>query len=101
VATSRQLTRQWSGDVHLGYAHNRTVATAATGTNSASYDSFFFGGGANRPLGRNLNFVAAYTAYIQHTSASAICVIGTCGTNYVSHQITLGLSWHTRPFVLR
>jgi hypothetical protein len=99
--TSRQLTRQWRGNVHLGYAHNRDVVTAASGTNSASYDSFFFGGGASRPLGRNLNFVGAYTAYIQHSSASATCVIGTCGTNYVSHQITLGLSWHTRPFVLR
>ena len=101
LETRRQLTRQWSGNAHLGYAHNSTVATAATGTNSASYDSYFFGGGASRPLGRNLNFFGAYTAYIQHTSASATCVIGTCGTNYVSHQITLGLSWHTRPFVLR
>jgi hypothetical protein len=107
--TNRQLTRQWNGNVQVGYARNRNVVSGAiglpgvTGTNSASasYDSFYFGGGASRPLGRNLNFTSAYTAYIQHTNAGATCVIGTCGTNYTSHQITLGLSWHTRPFVLR
>jgi hypothetical protein len=105
VEATRQLTRQWSGNVHAGYARNRNVVTGAgvtdiTSTNS-TYDSFYFGGGASRPLGRNLNFVGEYTAYIQHNNASATCVIGTCGTNYTSHQITLGLSWHTRPFVLR
>ena len=103
----RQLTRQWNGNVHAGYARNRNVVTGVTAipgvtnANSASYDSFYFGAGASRPLGRNLNFNGAYTGYIQHSSASAACVIGTCGTNYTSHQITLGLSWHTRPFVLR
>ena len=105
AGATRQLTRQWAGNVHAGYARNRSVVSGAavagvTSTNS-TYDSFYFGGGANRPLGRNLNFVGAYTAYIQHNSASATCIIGTCGTNYTSHQITLGLSWHTRPFVLR
>ena len=102
VGATRQLTRQWSGNVQVGYARNRNVVTGAgvTSTNSI-YDSFYFGGGASRPLGRNLNFVGAYTAYIQRNNAFATCIIGTCGTNYTSHQITLGLSWHTRPFVLR
>jgi hypothetical protein len=105
--TTRQLTRQWSVNAHGGYARNRsvvsgvTVIPGVTVTNSGTYDSFYFGAGASRPLGRNLNFVGAYTAYIQHSSSTAACVIGTCGTNYTSHQITLGLSWHTRPFVLR
>jgi hypothetical protein len=105
LGISRQLSRQWNANVQAGYAHNTSVvATPAVGTNfasSGSYDSVFLGGGLNRPLGRNLNFNGSYTAYIQHTSATATCVIGTCGTNYTSHQITLGLSWHTRPFVLR
>jgi hypothetical protein len=98
---SRQLTRQWHGNVQFGYARNRNVVTAAAGTNAASYDTFYGGGGVDRALGRNLNFFGAYTAYIQHSSATAACIIGTCGTDYTSHQITLGFSWHTRPFVLR
>ena len=106
LGTRRQLTRQWNGNVHGGYARNRNVVTSATAitgvtaSSSASYDSFYFGAGASRPLGRNLNFIGSYTAYIQHANAGAACIIGTCGTNYTSHQITLGLSWHTRPFVL-
>lgn len=107
VQAGHQLTRQWSGSVQVGYARNRNVVNGVaalaglTNAGSASYDSFYFGGGASRPLGRNLNFTSAYTAYIQHSSANAACVIGTCTTNYTSHQVTLGLSWHTRPFVLR
>lgn len=101
LGASRRLTRSWNGNLQFGYAHNRNVVTASTGAFSATYDSFFFGGGANRPLGRNLNLSLAYTGYLQQSSASATCVIGTCGTDYTSQQITLGLSWHTRPFVLR
>ena len=104
LGANRQLTREWNGNVQFGYARNRSVVSSSPqGAISASgaYDTFYFGGGASRPLGRNLNFNGAYTAYVQHTGAGATCVIGTCGTNYTSHQITLGLSWHTRPFVLR
>ena len=103
---NRQLTRQWNGSLQVGYAHNTNVVSTSLVNvpfpvnSSGSYDSVYLGGGVSRPLGRNLNFIGSYTAYIQHTSASATCVIGTCGTNYTSHQITLGLSWHTRPFVL-
>lgn len=108
LGASRQLTRTWSGNVQVGYARNRNVVSAplpntsvANSGTSASYDSIYLGGGVNRPLGRNMNFFGSYTAYIQHASATANCVIGTCGTNYTSNQITLGFNWHTRPFVLR
>ena len=103
LGVNRQLTRQWNGNLQFGYARNRSVISSSLTTisGSGSYDTFYFGAGASRPLGRNLNFVGGYTVYIQHTGAGAACIIGTCGTNYTSHQITLGLSWHTRPFVLR
>jgi hypothetical protein len=100
VHGNRQLTRQWYGNVQFGYARNRNIVTAAEAS-TASYDTFYGGGGVGRPLGRNMNFSGAYTAYIQRSSAAANCIIGTCVADYVSHQITLGLSWHTRPFVLR
>jgi hypothetical protein len=101
VGGDRQLTRHWNGNAHFGYAHNRNVITSDGATGAASYNSFYFGAGAARPLGPYLNFSGAYTAYLQHSSAAAECVIGTCGTNYTTHQITLGFNWHTRPFVLR
>jgi hypothetical protein len=108
LRASRQLTRQWHGNAQFGYARNRSIVstnagtvTPIIGTATASYDTFYAGGSVDRSLGRTLNLVGAYTAYIQHSNAAANCIIGTCSTNYVSHQITLGLSWHTRPFVLR
>jgi hypothetical protein len=99
VQGNRQLSRQWHGNVQFGYARNRSVLSGANG--NTSFDTLYGGGGVDRPLGRNLNFSGAYTLYFQHPSATATCVIGTCGTDYTSHQVTLGLSWHARPFVLR
>jgi len=101
VGGDRQFTRQWTGNAHFGYAHNRHVIQTQDVTGTASYNSFYFGAGAARPLGTNMSFSGAYTAYIQHSSPGATCVIGTCGTTYTTHQITVGVSWHARPFVLR
>jgi hypothetical protein len=98
---NRQLTRQWHGNAQFGYARNRNIVSNSAGSDSAAYDTYYASAGVDRALGRSMSFFGAYTAYFQNTSASATCVIGTCSSNYTSHQITLGLSWHTRPFVLR
>ncbi len=98
---SRQLTRQWHGNVQFGFARNSNVISTSAGSGTAAYDTYYVGGGVDRSFGRNLSFFGAYTAYIQQSSAAANCIIGTCGSDYVSNQITLGLSWRTRPFVLR
>jgi hypothetical protein len=100
VGGDRHLTRQWTGNAHFGYAHNRQVIQTDTAAGSATYNSLYFGAGAARPLGNNMSFSSSYTGYVQHSSAGAACVIGTCGQTYTTHQITLGFNWHTRPFVL-
>jgi len=96
----RQLTRQWSGNAHFGYAHNSQLIQTDTVVGSSTFNSFYFGVGAARPIGNNMAFNTAYTGYVQRSSPGAVCVIGTCGTTYTTHQITLGFHWHTRPFVL-
>jgi hypothetical protein len=108
VQASRQLTRRWHGNAHFGYAHNSSVITDNTGSitgsiigNAATYDTFYFGAGVDRNIARNLSFFGAYTAYVQQSSALGNSIVGTGSADYVSHQITLGLSWRTRPFVLR
>jgi hypothetical protein len=67
--------------------------------NSAGFDSYFAGGGLDRPLGRNATFSLGYTAYIEGTT-QAVCVPGACTTRPAQHQISLGFTWHTRPYVL-
>jgi hypothetical protein len=93
----RQLSRQWSGSLNFGYSRNGSISSSAS---SQAYNSLYVGGGLSRPLGRNANFTVGYTAQIQ-TSNQAVCAAGTCSTNFTLHEITLGLQWHTRPFVLR
>jgi hypothetical protein len=93
----RQLSREWAANFNFGYSRNEGVASPAS---SQAYNSWYIGGGLSRPLGRNANFTVGYTAQIQ-TSNQAVCAAGTCSTNFTLQQITLGLQWHTRPFVLR
>jgi len=98
-SVSRKLTRVWSGDAHLGYARNRNAETAQ-GVVNLNYDTLYAGASLARPLGRNANFSLGYTAYVE-TANSTVCAGSNCGSDFTTHQISLGLSWHTRPFVLR
>jgi hypothetical protein len=98
-SASRKLTRVWSGDAHLGYARNRN-AQAAVGATNLNFDTVYAGASVARPLGRNANFTLGYTAYIE-TANGAVCAGANCGSNFTTHQISVGVSWHTRPLVLR
>lgn len=98
TSVRRQLTRVWSGNASSGFARNRDLGTLRS-TPGRTYNTLYVGAGASRPMGRNANFSLAYTAYIE-TSNQSICTGTTCQTNYTTHQIDVGFSWHARPFVL-
>ena len=83
---------------HGGYARNRNAETAQ-GASNTSYDSFFGGVSAARPLGRNAMFNVSYTAFVERTELSG-CT-GSCSSSFTTNQISVGVSWHARPFVLR
>jgi hypothetical protein len=99
-AISYQLSRVWQGNVTFGFARNTSLALSNPSQVSQTYDSWFIGGGLSRPLGRTANFTFGYAAYLQN-SRLPVCAAGTCGTNYLQHQISLAIQWHTRPLVLR
>jgi len=92
-----QLSREWAASLNLGYSRNGSVVSTAS---SQAYNSWYVGGGLSRPFGRNANFTIGYNAQIQ-TSNQAVCAAGACSTNFTLQQITLGLQWRARPFVLR
>src|SRR6266436_1489481 len=94
---ARQLSREWAANLNVGYSRNGSVVSPAS---SQIYNAWYLGGGLSRPFGRNADFTIGYTAQIQ-ASNQAVCAAGTCSTNFTLHQITLGLRWHPRPFVLR
>jgi hypothetical protein len=95
---SRRLGRIWTANINFGYAHNK-AAVNPTQASLPTYNSWFVGGGVNRPLGTNLNFAMAYTAYINASNQPG-CTGASCSSNQTSNSITLNLQWHTRPFVL-
>ena len=95
----RRLNRVWSGDAQMGYARNRNLQTLQ-GVSSTTYNSFFGGASVTHPLGRNAGFTVGYTAYVSDSN-STICAGTNCSSSYTVHQISVGLNWHARPFVLR
>jgi hypothetical protein len=92
LSGTRKLSRVWSGDAHVGFAHNRQSQTTE-GLAEPSFNTVYVGGSVARPLGRNASFSLGYTAYVETSNN-----VG--GSSFTTHEISLGLSWHTRPFVL-
>jgi hypothetical protein len=97
-SANRRISRVWSGEAHGGYARNRNAETVQ-GISSTDYDSFFGGISASRPLGRNAAFSLSYTAYVERASSSGCS--SNCSSSFTTNQISIGVSWHARPFVLR
>lgn len=85
---SRRISRIWSAHANVGFSRNRPVGNV---TGSTSYNDWYAGGGVDRPIGRNLDFSAAYTARIETPTNQATST---------QHVVTLFISWHSRPFVL-
>ncbi|HKF25600.1 MAG TPA: hypothetical protein VKB24_06475, partial [Candidatus Acidoferrum sp.] len=96
-SATHRVSRVWNGEVHGGYARNRN-AQSSSGATSTDYDSFFGGISAARPLGRRAAFSLGYTAYVQRSAASGCS--SNCNSTFTTNQITVGVSWHARPFVL-
>jgi hypothetical protein len=97
ATATRQITRQWSARGNFGYG--RTHGFNGNAASTPGFNSFYFGAGLDRPLGRNALLSFGYTGYLVHQSDVACG--GTCSTTSIQHQIAVGFQWHTRPFVLR
>ena len=98
ATASRNLTRVWTGNLNFGYAHNSSVAgTIQIGR--PVYSSWFVGGGVSRPIGRNFNFAAAYSASTGQYSQSGCTGLG-CNSTNTYNTVTVNFQWHPRPFVL-
>lgn len=97
LSGNHKLGRVWSGNLSFGYARNTAIA-GTTANQAPIFDSVFVGAGVQRPLTRTANLTLNYTANIQ-TSNTGMCPGPTCA-NFTTNQITLGLSWRGRPFVL-
>jgi hypothetical protein len=100
VQLSRQMARRWQGNVDFGYARNGIIGNLAAPGRSQIYNSWYGTAGINHLVGRTTNFNLGYT--VQHQDSNqAFCATTACGTSFLQHQISLGIQWHSRPFVIR
>lgn len=100
VQLSREMARRWQGNVNFGYARNRNVGNLTGPGSSQVYNSWYGTAGINHLVGRTANFNLGYT--VQHQNSNqAFCITTACGTSFLQHQISLGIQWHSRPFVIR
>ena len=92
------LSRVWTGHLVFGYAHNTSIVSSTTGS-APGYNSWFFGGGVTRPLGRNTTLAVAYNASVSSFTQPG-CTSGSCSSNQNTYNtIIINFQWHTRPFV--
>jgi hypothetical protein len=92
-SVSQKLGRSWTGHASVGFADNRTVGVTTPNSLPSSTKTLFLGGGANRPIGPNVNLDLAYSANITRTGQ-------TTGSYPTTQYFTISLRWHARPFVL-
>ncbi len=100
LSLSRKLSRQWSGSVHFGYAHNRNVISSVGTVGNLSYDDWFAGAGVSRPLGRTLRFSLGYSASFE-TSHPGCTGPGCTSATNSGQYVTVSFGWHPRPFALQ
>jgi hypothetical protein len=97
LSGNHKLGRVWSGNLSFGYARNTPLSGTTTNQALTTFDSFYVGAGAQRPLGRTANLTFNYTAYIQ--TSGGTCAGPNCA-DLTTNQVALGVTWRARPFVL-
>jgi hypothetical protein len=96
----RDLTRTWQGSISLGYASNRSLAQTTPNTGEGRFSNWYGAVRFSRHLRPGTDLFLAYGARLQGTN-TALCAGGpTCGTNSISHEISLGFNWGLRPIAL-
>jgi hypothetical protein len=96
---TRAMSRTFSSGATAGYSHNHGLAIQSETPTGQTYDYWFAGANFSHPIGRTLGLTLAYQMQYQNSSNS-FCIGKTCGTNLMTHIISIGLGWHERqiPF---
>jgi hypothetical protein len=99
---SRELSRLWSANATLSYAHNVNLVPLFTPNQNvpanASYDSVYGGIELQRRVGRDSELFFGYLFRYQ-TANYVVCLTGICkGSNLIGHQVNFGFSWRLKPY---
>jgi hypothetical protein len=102
LGLNRQLSRLWTLNVNVSYAHNRNLvplfnATTLVAPSNATFDSIYGGVELHRRFGRDSEVFFGYLGRYQ-TSSFVFCPQGICtGSSLDGHQFNFGFAWHLKP----
>jgi hypothetical protein len=103
LSINHALGRRWGLLLDTGYAHNSALlaATSPAAGAASSYNDWYFGGSANRKLGRHFAFFGSYQ-YNAFAFSSGSCGItgSNCGASYGRNIFVIGLNWIPQPIRL-
>ncbi|MBI3404903.1 MAG: hypothetical protein HY046_05550 [Acidobacteria bacterium] len=99
LGANRQLTRNWSGNLGIGYAHNASLRELNLGTVDRSFNSIQADFTVRRPVGRYANMYFVYNIQWQNTLTTP-CVTVACETRFIRHHFGFGFDWQFRPIHL-
>ncbi|HVB98383.1 MAG TPA: hypothetical protein VNJ12_03500 [Candidatus Dormibacteraeota bacterium] len=93
VYFSVPVSRTWSVDTDMGYAHNTTVQSGNLPGAGRSYDSWYGSVNFHRVLNRWLSLFVSYNLQ-QQLAATPTCLGSMCGTFSTQQYFSIGLNWH-------
>lgn len=93
VDISTALSRMWSVNWDLGYAHNTNLQRGSSSSNNSAFNSWYGSINFQRILNRSTSLFFSYNLQQQLASVPA-CIGATCGTFYTQQYFSFGLNWH-------
>lgn len=93
---NHQISRTFSGGIDFGYARNEGLNIDTTTPSNQVYGYWFGGITANHTWGREVNLFVNYQFQYQDSN-SAFCIGPTCGSNFIRHVVSVGVSWRDHP----
>lgn len=94
----RRMSPMFSNGLTAGYARNSTLPASGSTAPAMHFDYWFAGASLAHPLSDTLAVTLSYQMQYQTTSSN-FCIGNSCGTSFLRHLITVGLSWHQRPLL--
>jgi hypothetical protein len=100
AGVERTLSPRWRASASLGYATNGSLLPNATSSVLEHYNSWYTAVRFNHQMSPAANLFVSYGARLQTLNA-ATCTTPNCGGNFISHEISAGITFGLRPISLR
>jgi len=96
---SRQLTRNWSGNLGPAYSRNQNLPQTTARGRLYTYDSAYGTAGLSRALGRYTTMFFGYGLQTQRFQEQS-CPTSGCRSSLLRHTVNVGFNWHPRQIMI-